>query len=504
VSSVVLINPNLIVQRNDPLTTGIVYMPLSMGYAAGALRADGHVVTVIDAFAQKPKQAILHGKFMHLGLTTDEVLAHVPEAASIVFLYAINLTNHDAATMILRAIKAARPELLVIIQENTQAVTAYALAQVADVFYQAGADYILTGEAERTAPALVQALKGGDREVIRALAGVGGPDFYNLPGAVISDAALDELPYPAWDLFPLENYWKLDFAHGPLTGQRYLPMLTSRGCPYPCKFCVVPATNNQKWRARTAANVVDEMQHYMEAYGVREFHIEDLDPTISDSRIRDMCTEIITRGLDVDWKLAAGTKVETIRSEETIDLMAQAGCTYISISPETGSPKVLKLMRKPFDLEHAVRLVKRMNEVGIRSQSCFVLGFPGEEAEDRQLTYEMVHELTRKGVDEVAFFIITPVPGSAIYEEYEGYNTLSDLNFTPTWRADYETLSKFRLKLYASFLWWKLRYHPLKIVRQVSNFLLRRFETKMEMVPFRALVLKWRELRAKPAAVSAE
>jgi radical SAM superfamily enzyme YgiQ (UPF0313 family) len=145
-----------------------------------------------------------------------------------------------------------------------------------------------------------------------------------------------------------------------------------------------------------------------------------------------------------------------------------------------------------------------MNEVGIRSQSCFVLGFPGEEAEDRQLTYEMVHELTRKGVDEVAFFIITPVPGSAIYEEYEGYNTLSDLNFTPTWRADYETLSKFRLKLYASFLWWKLRYHPLKIVRQVSNFLLRRFETKMEMVPFRALVLKWRELRAKPAAVSAE
>jgi radical SAM superfamily enzyme YgiQ (UPF0313 family) len=153
-------------------------------------------------------------------------------------------------------------------------------------------------------------------------------------------------------------------------------------------------------------------------------------------------------------------------------------------------------MRKPFDLEHAVRLVKRMNEVGIRSQTCFVLGFPGEEDEDRQLTFEMVRDLTIKGVDEIALFIITPVPGSAIYDEFEGYNSLSDLNFTPTWRTDYQVLSKFRLDLYRHFLWWKLRYHPGKIIRQAFNFLMRRFETKMEMVPYRALVLKWWEMRA--------
>jgi radical SAM superfamily enzyme YgiQ (UPF0313 family) len=332
--------------------------------------------------------------------------------------------------------------------------------------------------------------------VPREVAGVGSPDFYNPPGNVILDGELDQLSYPAWDLFPLENYWALKFGHGPVTSGRYLPLLTSRGCPYPCKFCVVPATNNQKWRARSAANVVAEMQYYIEEFEVHEFHIEDLDPTISDTRIREICAEIIERGLDVRWKLVAGTKVETIRSEETIDLMAQAGCNYISISPETGSAKVLKLMRKPFDLEHAVRLVKRMNEVGIRSQTCFVLGFPGEEDEDRQLTFEMVRDLTIKGVDEIALFIITPVPGSAIYDEFEGYNSLSDLNFTPTWRTDYQVLSKFRLDLYRHFLWWKLRYHPGKIIRQAFNFLIRRFETKMEMVPYRALVLKWWEMRA--------
>ena len=191
------------------------------------------------------------------------------------------------------------------------------------------------------------------------------------------------------------------------------------------------------------------------------------------------------------WKIAAGTKVETIRSEETIDLMARAGCRYISISPETGSPRLLKEMRKPFNLDHAVRLVRRMNKAGIRSQACFVLGYPGETIEDLQMTKSLVHDLTRVGVDEIALFIITPVPGSAIYEQLQGYKSLSELNFSPTWREDYQRLSRFRLRLYARFLLWKLRYHPLKLLRQPVNFLRRRFETKMEMVPYRAMVLKW-------------
>jgi len=94
------------------------------------------------------------------------------------------------------------------------------------------------------------------------------------------------------------------------------------------------------------------------------------------------------------------------------------------------------------------------------------------------------------GVDEIALFIISPVPGAEIFESLKGYQSLSDLNFTPTWRADYPGLSRFRLQLYRSFLWWKIRYHPLKILHQMINFLRRRFETKMEMVPYKAIFLK--------------
>ena len=485
----VLVNPNLVVQRGDPFTTGIVYMPLSLAYVAGSLRAADIPVTVIDAFAQRPRQARREGKFLVLGLSYAETLQQIPTDAKAVFVYAINLTNHLSTVGIVQALKQARPDLPVVVLENTQAVTAYALRFVAHEFYEAGADYVLTGEGDQRAVHLAQALLDGSaKESLRQLDGLGSPEFYNEPSGTITD--LDSLPFPAWDLFPLENYWNLRFAHGPQTTKRYLPLLTSRGCPYACKFCVVPATNNQRWRPRSAQNVVDEIEHFVHKYQVREFHIEDLAPTISDQRIRDICNEILQRQLDVIWKIAAGTKGETIRTEETIDLMAKAGCRYISISPETGSPRLLKLMRKPFDLDHAVRLVKRMNQVGIRSQACFVLGYPSETEGDLQMTWDLVRDLTRQGVDEIALFIITPVPGSAIYEEFQGYESLSELNFSPTWRADYRCLSRFRLRLYAHFLFWKLRYHPLKILRQPLNFLRRRFETKMEMTPYRAIVVK--------------
>ena len=493
--SIVLINPNLVVQRNDPFTTGIVYMPVGLAYVAASLREAGFPVQVIDAFAERPKQARRMGKFTLMGLSDAEIVKRIPNDAALVFIFAQNLTNHIATANILQTIKRQHPDLPLVILENTQAVTAYALQNVMSEFFDLGADYVLTGEGEQRAVALARLLWGQDeQEELNQLEGLGSAAFFNPPEDVIQD--LDRLPLPAWDLFPLKNYWNLRFAHGPQSDKRYLPLLTSRGCPYPCRFCVIPATNNQKWRARSAQNVIDEIEFYGDIFGVHEFHIEDLDPTISDQRIREIAEEIIYRKLDITWKIVAGTKVETIRSEETIDLMAESGCRYISISPETGSPRVLKLMRKPFGLDHAVRLVKRMNQVGIRSQACFVLGFPGETDDDLQMTWDLVHDLTKQGADEIALFIITPVPGSAIYDEFEGFASLSEMNFTPTWREDYESLSKFRLKLYGAFLWWKFRYYPGKIVRQSINFIRRRFETKMEMVPYRALVLKWLDRKA--------
>ncbi|BCB96302.1 B12-binding domain-containing radical SAM protein [Dissulfurispira thermophila] len=492
---IILINPNLVVQRSDPFTTGIVYMPIGLAYIAASLRAANIPVKVIDAFAEQPYQARQNGNFLLLGLNHMEIIERIPDDTRAIFVYAINLINHLSTVEIVYAIKQSHPNIPVVVVENTQTVTAYSLHLVSREFYDAGADYILTGEGEHRAVRLAKALLSSELEKIKGIDGVGSQNFYNSPCDVITN--LDNLPFPAWDLFPLQNYWKLRFAHGPQSTKSYLPLLTSRGCPFSCRFCVAPYANNQKWRSRSSQNVVDEIEFFVNKYNVQEFHIEDMNPTVSDQRIRDICNEILKRNLKIIWKIVAGTKVETIKNEETIDLMAKSGCKYISISPETGSSRLLELMHKPFDLKHALSIIKRMNQAGIYSQACFVLGFPDETDNDRQLTHALVRDLTRWGVDEIALFIITPVPGAAIYENFHGFEFLSELNFSPSWRTDYHKLNNFRLHLYTYFLLWKFIYHPFKILKQPLNFLRRNFNTKMEMIPYRALVYKYLDLFSK-------
>src|SRR5947209_700064 len=374
----VLINPNVLVQRNDPFTTGIIYMPIGLAYVAASLRHNDLPVKVIDAFGEAPREVHKAGDFMILGLSTAQVVERIPAEAGAIFIYANQLINHASVAEIIRAAKTRFPQIPVVVLENTQAVTAYALRPVAKDLYEAGADYLLSGEGEERAVQLVRAIERGAKpEELSQIDGLCWPGR-NRP-VKASNLNVDALPFPAWDLFPLEGYSSLRFAHGPQSARKYLPMLTTRGCPYPCRFCVVPATNDRTWRHRSGKNVADEMAYMKERFGVTEFHWEDLNPTINDRRMRALCEEIISRDLGVTWKIVAGTKVESMRTEETVGLMARAGCRYVSISPESGSKKVRRLIEKPFSVDHATKLIHEMNRVGIRSQACFVLGFPGED-----------------------------------------------------------------------------------------------------------------------------
>ncbi|MBF0415500.1 MAG: B12-binding domain-containing radical SAM protein [Magnetococcales bacterium] len=493
--SILLINPNLVVQRNDPMTTGVVYMPLALASFAAALKLKHLEVDVIDAFGLAPFQARCQDKFLILGIDSNQIVQRIPESTRCIFLFANQVINHLSLVDILQAIKGRFPEKILGILENSQAVTAYSLAPVVDELFGHGADFAVIGDLEEGGVQVAQWLAAGQSWAsIPDIPGILTPNRRHAPRGEVPD--LDGLANPAWDLFPLENYWSLRFAHGPQTRARYLPLMTSRGCPYPCRFCVAPATTGRRWRGRSAAKVVDEMVACMETFQVDEFHIEDLNPTVSDKRIREICSLILQRKLKVSWKLVAGTKVESIKDGVTVRMMAEAGCDYISISPESGAPEMLEAMHKPFKVHHALEIIRHMGENGIRSQACFVIGFPGEGPLQRQKSFQLAHTLTQAGVDEIAIFMITPVPGSELFTQVQGFKSLSDLNFTPVWRDDYAGLNRFRKKLYFAFLLWKLRYFPWKIARQCFNFFVRRrFETKMEMIPYRAMVWKWIGMR---------
>lgn len=171
--------------------------------------------------------------------------------------------------------------------------------------------------------------------------------------------------------------------------------------------------------------------------------------------------------------------------------MKKANVCYFSASPETGSEKVLKLMNKPFNYEHFNNLVRKANNLGIKIQACFILGFPGEKEEDRKLTEKYIIKLAKLGVDEIAVYILTPLPGAKIYEEklFE-FQDYEELSFSPRWRTDYKLLNKWRKKCFLKFLLYKSRYHPVKAAKNVLNLITGNFETKMEMSAYRLIKTK--------------
>ena len=484
---ILMVVPASLYDPKDPFTTGVVYMPIGLAYGVSALIQSKMEVKVLDMFGESPKQVNGLGSLVRLGIGDDILLREIelfnPE---FVIFYANQLVNHQALIESTRTTKRHFPDKTIVVVENTQAVTAYQVTKVAQEFFSNGADILLSGEMEVKLIEIINKTLEGIPPTSLNIDGVSVPNRIRFSLEQIPK--IDDLLFPSWNLFPIKNYWDLGYAHGPMETDSYLPLLTSRGCPFPCKFCVIPATNNRKWRFRNASNVVDEIQFMIEKYGVKEFHIEDLNPTISDRRMQDIATDIIARGLDIKWKIVAGTKIETIKSIETMSLLSRSGLKYVSMSPESGSTRVQREIGKMFDVGHAIKQIRFCRRSGIFTQACFVLGFPSETERDRLRSLGLALKMTLAGVDEIVVFIMTPVPGSATFDQFQGqYESLSALTFSPRWRSDFTKLLLWRVIIYSGFLLTKFLSHPFKILRQLRNLLSGRYETKMEMVPLRGL-----------------
>ena len=219
VKKVVLINPNLVVMKNDILTTGIVYMPIGLAYFAAALESEGFSVQVIDAFGEEPNQFNSQGNYLIRGLSPTEVVERIPQDA-VVVVYASHVAVHVATMNIIEEIRRNGRNCKIAVCENTQSVTAYSLRHILATFFSSGVDCVITGEPERRGiDAVGKMLEGELPEDIDGVAfQTEGRTVYSPPMNSISE--LDNLPIPAWHLFPIKKYWALGYAHGPLTGKR--------------------------------------------------------------------------------------------------------------------------------------------------------------------------------------------------------------------------------------------------------------------------------------------
>ncbi|MCM2328665.1 MAG: radical SAM protein [Lysobacter sp.] len=483
-----LVSPRIAVQKSDFLGSGVPYWPMELAVFAAFLRDRGDEVTVFDLFGASPGTLEDRGDHYLQGQALGERLGETAfTAADAVVVYALSYMSHRELLALCSEIRARRPEVPLAVLENSQAVTAYGLDSVAGELLASGADLLICGEAYWNWAELRDCLMRRGAMPVPENA-ISASRVAGMHRRIEKEPSY---PVPAWDLFPIANYWRLPYSHGPKTA-RYLPVLTSRGCPYPCDFCVVPETNNQRWRPRTPKEVVDELVALRDRFDVHDFQIEDLNPTVRGDRWRAVCEELVRREAGIRFYFVSGTKAETVKVED-VPLLARAGCRYISISPESGSPRLMKVIGKRFDHAHGLELARACHREGIAMQACFLVGHPDETEADFEASRAYLRDLVRAGADEVAIFVVAPLAGSTLFKR----KTIpiveqgALVSFSPKGRLDWETVSLRRKTLIRIFFIEKLKRGGA-LWMQGLRALFGTPRTKMENLPRRVGYLLWR------------
>ena len=467
----VLIRPPVVHLKAD-FYGSIPGIPAGVAYLAAAVREAGVGVEILDAYGLDPHRVYtFRQRYRARGLTPEEIAGRI-RGDDVVAGISVHCANeHTMSIRIARAIRRLHPETPVV-------VGGYHATFLPEEFLEGGADYVISGEGEVRLPALLEAIERGSGA--EALEGVATAHGIN-PRREKYSVDLNTQPFAAVDLLPLETYWKLGYGHGPFAG-KYMNIITSRGCPYDCAFCQAPAMCGGRWLSKSAERVLEEIRYHIEEYGVRDFHIQDENFAIDRKRVEQICRGIVEQDLGITFCFPSGLKMETL-DEDLLELMITAGCRYFSLSPETGSRRVLELMNKTANIEKVPALIRKASSLGTATCTFFVAGYPGETEEDRRETKDYIARLAADGVDEVVMPILTPFPATASMEEESltGFSEYDELCFSPVWRSDYRQLDRYRKAVYLRFYLTRLLRHPLRVLRQAVSVITGRARTKGEM-----------------------
>ena len=227
----------------------------------------------------------------------------------------------------------------------------------------------------------------------------------NQPRELISD--LDNIPFPARDLFDLNLYSPAPTKR--LTDEECSPILTSRGCAFNCIHCVSKSIWQRKIRYRSSENIIAEIEECINKYNIKEFSIIDDNFTLNKNRAIEFCRKVIKKKLPIAW--ICFSRADGI-NDELVKIMAKAGCKKISLGLESGSQKILDLMRKQTTIEQGKNTVEIIRKNKILVHASFMIGNIGETKETAR---ETINFAKRLDLDNASFFITCPVPGSDLY-----------------------------------------------------------------------------------------
>lgn len=221
---------------------------------------------------------------------------------------------------------------------------------------------------------------------------------------------LDEIPFPDWEQIDPRTYPK---APQGVTAKHF-PIgiiLTSRGCPYSCVFCVAPNFYNHKIRFRSPENVVAEIKYLVKKFNIREIHFADDNLTFDREHIERICNLIIENNLNIVWACPNGIRADKV-DEDLIKLMKKSGCYYFAYGIESADPQILKNIKKSENIQTIENSINLANKNGISCQGFFIFGLPGETNETIKKTIDFA---VNSNLQRAYFQILNIVPGCELW-----------------------------------------------------------------------------------------
>jgi anaerobic magnesium-protoporphyrin IX monomethyl ester cyclase len=431
---------------NPPLSKGgfhhQIYLPMGLPYLAAVLEKNEHEIEVIDCEALEIDHKKLRAKLASLEPDVVGITSTTPTI--------------ESALLSAQVAKEACPNVAVVLGGPHATFMDEQILKE-----EAAVDIIVRGEGEQTLCELMDHIF--NFEGLHEVAGI----TFRKNGQIIRTPNrsfiqnLDELPYPAYKYFPLKKYQ--------ISGRLILPVISSRGCPFQCSFCVSSQMFGKKFRMRRIKNVVDEIEWLRDTYGADAFTFYDDAFTLDIERAIEICEEIKRRKIGLPWNCQ--TRVDHV-SKKLLAKMRESNCELVYFGVESGCQKILDAVGKETSIKQNEKAIKWAKDAGLVVIISLMIGYPGETADTLEQTLDLVRRLKP---DDAYLCVATPYPGTRFYRliEENGWEMSHDWSLYDTTTPVFENPSiskekilEMRKKFVDDF------YSPFYILRQMvkGNF----------------------------------
>ena len=384
---------------------------LGLATIAGVLKSAGHEVRAVDCLGEGIFNFYRHTnlKIVINGIDLAEMMSRIPidtEVFGITMMFSYEWFYYEA---IVNRIRKQFPQAKIIAGgEHASAEALNILELCCDI------DYVVIGEGDETIIELLEIIKSGG-----SLLNVNGIAF-QMECELIKTAprkrikAVDDLPLPLWDIFPIFNYLNNNCAHS-LENRRAIPILMQRGCPYECTFCTNKAMWGRSLILRSPKAIVEEIKTYIEKYQIEHIDICDSVGILNRPWVIELLTLMKKENLNITWSHPAGTRSE-ILDEVVLALCKETGAKKIIYAPESGSDELLKRIKKKVNLAKLTSSMKTSIKLGMVAKTHIMFGLPGQNLKEVISTLFFTLKLAIIGVEDLSVHSFVAHPGSQEYQ----------------------------------------------------------------------------------------